>query len=216
MSATDYIYPYDPEYVKDMSAPDYDPHLDLAVNNQVISHKDMEDHKKGVINLSKIRKIYKVVNYSSVYGIGALKLAKDLKITLLEAKKLLKAYWKRNWSVKKVSEDFIVKRVGDQDWLFNPVSKFYYSLRAEKDKFSTANQGTGVYVFDNWVREVLKRRNQLTFQMHDEILLEVKKNKVDDVLPILGDAMKAVNNKLKLNVEIKVDSKDGSNYAECH
>jgi hypothetical protein len=34
-------------------------------------------------------------------------------------------------------------------WLYNPVSKFWYSA-IYKDIFSTLNQGTGVYCFDTW------------------------------------------------------------------
>ena len=36
-------------------------------------------------------------------------------------------------------------------WLYNPVSEFWYSLRSDKDRFSTLNQGTGVFCFDSWV-----------------------------------------------------------------
>ena len=44
-----YMYFYDPEYVKAMSDPRFDPHLDLALFAKVISQDDLDyyqDHKK--------------------------------------------------------------------------------------------------------------------------------------------------------------------------
>jgi hypothetical protein len=89
-----------------------------------------------------IRKQYKVVNYSAVYGVGPPKLARELKSSVTFAKQLLEGYWKRNWAVRKVAEDCVVKTVNGQKWLFNPVSKFWYSLRYEKDRFSTQHSST--------------------------------------------------------------------------
>ena len=47
------------------------------------------------------------------------------------------------------------KSVNGSLWLFNPVSKLWYSLRAEKDIFSTLNQGTGTFCFDMWLGFIL-------------------------------------------------------------
>lgn len=55
-------------------------------------------------------------------------------------------------------------------WLWNPVAEMWYSLRYPKDIFSTLNQGTGVYVFDKWIKKFREKRTQLTGQMHDIIL----------------------------------------------
>ena len=224
-----YMFTYDPDYVEEMSAPDFDPHLDLANRTGAISdydlalYKDNKNDKTLGDNLAKViqeivglRKTYKVVNYSSVYGIGPPKLARALKCTVAAAKQLLKGYWERNWAVLKIAEDCIVKRVNGQMWLFNPVSRFWYSLRADKDRFSTLNQGTGVYVFDSWVKEVLLRRPQLTGQFHDEFCLEVKLGNRDRATKLVKDAMQAVNDKLKLNVKIGCSIDYGHRYSEIH
>ena len=50
----------------------------------------------------------------------------------------------------------------------------WYSLRFDKDRFSTLNQGTGAYCFDTWVKYILSKRPQLTGQFHDEVILEIK------------------------------------------
>jgi hypothetical protein len=224
-----FMYFYDPEYVKEMSVAGFDPHLDLAKRAGAVSADDVslflkyKNDKNLGDNLAKIiefvaglRKTYKVTNYSSVYGIGPPKLARALKCTVKSAKKLLEAYWERNWAVKKVAEDCIVKTVSGQQWLFNPVSKFWYSLRYEKDRFSTLNQGTGVYCFDTWVKEVRKRRPQLTAQFHDEVVSEVRLNFAEKLMDLHKEAINVVNDKLKLNVKLAVDSHKGQRYSEIH
>lgn len=69
----------------------------------------------------------------------------------------------------------LAKTVNNQKWLFNPISKLWMFLKAEKDRFSTLNQSSGVWVFDTWVkfvRESLEKDNiYVILQYHDEILL---------------------------------------------
>lgn len=107
-----------------------------------------------------------------------------------------------------------------QKWLYNPLSGFWLFLKAEKDRFSTLNQNTGVFVFDNWVHQVRKRLKplgiQLCLQYHDEILLYYPKEHKDEVESILRDSMRLVNEKLNLNVEINISIDYGRNYSECH
>ena len=77
-----------------------------------------------------------------------------------------------------------------------------------------------VFVFDSWVFQVRKRLKNLNIglclQYHDEILLYFKKEHKEEVAEILRESMKIVNEKLKLNVEIKISIDYGTNYAECH
>ena len=216
MTKRHYIYPYDPDYVNEMSHPDFDPHLDLAVRSGRASKEDAVAHVRGEKDLGKIRKPFKVVNYSATYGVGAPKLSREMGVTEAEARSLLDAYWKRNWAIKQLAEDSKVKTLGDQMWLYNPVSKFWYSLRFAKDIFSTLNQGTGVFVFDTWISFVRSRRKQMTAQFHDEGVWEIKKGHREKGESLLRWAMEETNKKLALNVRIGIDVKFGENYADVH
>lgn len=224
-----YMYQYDPVYVKEMSVPGYDPHLTIAKRAGAITDDDIAffvankdnpdvtpEIKSRVKKISGIRKMWKTVNYASTYGIGAAKLARDLKISVKEAKKLLDVYWELNWSVKKFAEDCVVKNVNGQEWVLNPVSKLWYSLRSRKDIFSTINQSTGVWVFDNWIREVFKKRRQLTASFHDECIWEIKLGHQDKMKQLVLDAMDQTNKKLNLNVYIGCDVQFGPRYSSIH
>jgi hypothetical protein len=115
-----------------------------------------------------------------------------------------------------VAEVQKTKIVNDQMWLFNPVSKFWYTLRNERDIFSTLNQGTGVYCFDTWLGFILRQRPQLTATFHDEIILEIKQGHRESCTALLREALQKTNKKLKLNVELGIDIHYGRAYSEIH
>lgn len=214
-----YMWPYDPEFVKEMSRVGFDAHLDLAVHAGAVTQEEVDGYiagKKEYAYVKAVRKIYKAANYACIYGVGAAKLARETGLTVAKAKKLIEAYWKRNWSVRKLSEDTLVKKVGNEMWLFNPVSKLWYSLRNEKDIFSTLNQGTGVFCFDSWLRQVIRRRKQITGQFHDEGIWEIRQGHRFDMAAVLISSINSVNDSLKLNVKLGVDIQFGDNYAQIH
>lgn len=175
-----------------------------------------DEQKKLYQKIKSARHKGKTTVYSATYGVGAPKLARELKVSVPEAKNLLDAYWKRNWAVKAYADNAVVKKVNGQDWVYNPVSKFWYSLRNKKDIWSTTNQGCGVFCFDSWIREFRKARPQLTAQMHDEIILEVKQGSREKAAALLQDAIQRVNDKLKLNIQLGVDVQFGARYSEIH
>lgn len=220
-----FMWPHDPEYVKEMMSPDFDPHIDLAVVGNLMTHDEGELYKsadkefegtKVYKALKVIRAVGKKANYTCVYGAGDAAVARAIGRPLAEGAKMKKAYWERNWSVLAIAEEQIVKKCLGGMWLFNPVSELWYSLRYEKDRFSTLNQGTGVYCFDMWIMEFRKKRPQLTGQMHDEVILTVKKGYREQVIKLLKDAVQAVNDKLKLNRELDIDVQFGDSYASIH
>lgn len=241
-----YMYFFDPDYVNQMRVPGFDPHLDIAVLAKMLTEEQAEAHKNKVEDHSQTRGKAKVVNFSGIYGAGPPKIAVAAGIPLNEAKILHKIYWQRNKAVKLVEKSCTIKElnytefekytyevhdevndtievktaykevVKTQMWLYNPVSGFWYSLRFLKDKFSTLNQGTGVFVFDLWVREVRKRGLKIMLQYHDEIVLSLYKGNEDRVNKILQEAIEEVNNKVGLNVPLGVDVQFGNNYAKIH
>jgi len=211
-----YMKPLDPDYVKEMSKDGFDPHLDLAKHAGLITQCDIDKHNSGEKSLKDLRKNYKVVNYSATYGVGASTLARNTGMSESEAKNLLKAFWSRNWSVEAVAKGVRIKDLFGSMWLQNPVSKFWYSLRSDKDRFSTLNQGTGVYCFDNWVKFCRQQGLETVGQFHDEVIALVKRGEEDEVVNIMHNSIKDLNQLLKLNVDLGMEAQFGNNYAEIH
>jgi hypothetical protein len=211
-----YMKPLDPDYVEEMSREGFDPHLDLAKFAGVITQDDIDKHNSGERSLKALRKNYKVVNYSATYGIGAAKLARGTGMSSKEAKALLDAFWSRNWSVEAVAKSLRVRELFGSMWLYNPVSHFWYALRSDKDRFSTLNQGTGVFCFDTWVALCRKNGIKTIGQFHDEIIALVEDGKQEEVAAIMHGAAAKLNEKVKLNVPLGCDAQFGKTYGEIH
>ena len=165
-----------------------------------------------------MRKNYKVVNYSATYGVKEATLSRTTGMKKSEAKKLLAAFWDRNWSVEAVARGVRVREpqgLGGM-WLKNPVSGFWYSLRSEKDRFSTLNQGTGVYCFDTWVKHCRKDGVLTIGQFHDEIISMVKEGKETQEKVSMDDSIERLNDELQLNVPLGIDAQFGKSYADIH
>lgn len=212
-----YIYPLDPEYVKEMQKEGYDPHLSLALSDGAITEIQMEEYTSGISKVIKpVRDTYKTVNYSAQYGAGGPRIAKAAGTEVAKGYALHKAYWSKNWAIKEVARRQRVKTVNDQMWLFNPVSELWYSLRFEKDIFSTLVQGTASYVFDMWIKFIFEEREQLTGQFHDEIILQIRKGFRKECERLVRKSLDKLNDMVQLNVKLAIDVQFGDRYASIH
>jgi hypothetical protein len=159
----------DPEYVKTQMTKGFDPHLTIATIAGLISKEDadwyvwykgQEHHNpeddKRFAKLDEIRATGKSTNYACQYGAGVKTIARTAKVSERVAKKLHEAYHKMNWSIAKIASMTLVKKTSFGMWQQNPINKFWYSLREEKDRFSTLIQGSGSYILDIWLYHAKK------------------------------------------------------------
>ena len=209
-----YIYKYDPQYVEDMNVPGYDAHLEIAVLAGFLTQEQADAHKEGRESYKAIRNKAKITNFSATYKIGADALSRNANIPLKEARKLLAIYWERNKAILSVEKECLITEAGGKRWLLNPISGFWYSLRADKDKFSTLNQGTAVYCFDVWLKYIREQGIKIALQYHDEILFNTK-DKVETEI-IINKAIELTNEQLQLNVPVGCSVQFGENYANVH
>ena len=219
-----YMKPLDPEYVESMDVEGFDPHMKLLVIAGKITEDDYEyfvttkeTNNQRYKTLKAMRSPAKVTNYSSLYGVGKIKLAREAGMTVKEADALITAFWDMNWSIKQVAKEAYVRTLKDGSmWVKNPVSGFFYSLRNDRDTWSTLNQGTGVFIFDSWLLRCRNKGVVFSLQYHDEHLSYVKIGNEHRQKQLLEEAMKEVNDTLKLNVEITSDIQFGESYSHVH
>lgn len=226
-----YLYPYDPDYVSELQDDDYDSHLDIAVLGGLLTEAEAEAYKNGDHSKKAVRSIAKNTNYCAQYGGGKKRISITAGVDDATASNLYEAYWKKNWAIRACSKDQIVKEVLNsneemQKWLYNPISGFWYSLRTEKDVFSTLVQGSAAYCFDTWVSHILADRPEITAQFHDEVVLTVDKghshfNKETHkwegpIVDWLKDCIEETNEFLQLNVKLDIDVQFGHRYSEIH
>ncbi len=231
-----YIYDYDPEYVEEMNTPGYDPHLEIGILAGMLTREQADFYKKyekdkdekghSFIPLPEDKEKYgkikairtkaKILNFSATYKVGEKALARNSGMKRQEASKMLATYWMRNKAILDVERSLQIKEINGQRWLLNPVSLFWYSLRTEKDKFSTLNQGTAVYVFDIWLTYIRRSQIKVAFQMHDEAGINVLVGDEVRVRSGIQTAIEKVNKKLHLNIKIGCSIEFGNSYAATH
>lgn len=211
-----YMWDYDPDYVKEMQSEDFDPHLDIGLMSGIMTQEQVDAYRLDGKTNKSLRHAAKTANYSCTYGASPNRLVFDSGLDLATATSLHDAYWRRNWAITAIADNAHVKEINGQKWIYNPVSRFWYSLRYDKDRFSTLNQSTGVYCFDMWIKHFLTVRNQLTGQFHDEVILTVKKGNEAKAEKLLRWAIDRVNEELNLNVKLDIDVQFGGTYAEIH
>jgi hypothetical protein len=239
----------DEKFVRTQMAADFDPHLMIAGIAGLLSEAEInfykwmkakcpedwcsgdiefykalpvDELKKHFNRVDEIRGSGKSTNYACQYGAGVATIARTAKCSMAIAKKLHAAYHKMNWSIAKIATMMKVKKTSFGEWQWNPISKFWYSLRSDKDRFSTLVQGSGAYILDLWLyhgERLAKKRGLpwvLLGQFHDELVLELDDGRQEDYRQLVDDALQCVNNQLKLNRELACGIDFGYKYSEIH
>ena len=107
-----------------------------------------------------------------------------------------------------------MREIKGENWIFNDVSGFWHSLRSQKDRWSTTNQSTGVYCFDQFVMLVKEAGEKVIGQFHDEVV--VATDNTERTERVLLECKDKLNDKMKLNVPLGIDYATGNNYSEIH
>ena len=177
----------------------------------------------------ELRRNAKAVNFGIVYGISAFGLSEGLSIGRADAKEYIERYFTTYPKVKEYldSEIAFARENGYVKTVFGrrrPIpeihaSNFMRRSFSERVAMNSPIQGTAadmMKVAMNAVYEKLKRnelRSRIVLQVHDELLLEVPKEELEEVREILVSSME---NALTLPVPFLVEAKTGNNWEEAH
>ncbi|WP_050606772.1 DNA polymerase I [Clostridium niameyense] len=203
--------------------------------NLISAFKEHDDiHTKTASEVFKVpldkvtplmRSNAKAVNFGIVYGIGDFSLAKDLNISRKEAKQYIEAYFERYPNVKNYIENIIQKaeNIGCVETIFN--RRRYISELKSKNKIvksagerlamNTPIQGSAadiiklamINVDERLKKEKLK--TTIILQVHDELILNVYKDELQQVEKLVKEEMEEV---LDLKVPLEVDIHVGNNW----
>ena len=219
---------FDRAYVDSVNKEGYDPHLGMCVIAGMITQEEYDDWTiRGIKsdNAKAKRPLGKTANYSLIYGSAAETLARDSGMPLSDAKALYKAYWEVHWYVKAIAKDqYTFHCSKGKRWLINPINGFCYSVRSEKDIFSTLVQGTGSFCFDMWIDNIITTSNErwgksvLSLLMHDEYMSPLKDTpKARELMEKLTfESIEKVNKDYKLRIDLGCDVQFGKTYADIH
>ncbi len=171
----------------------------------------------------------KTINFSVIYGIGAMSLGKSLEVSPGEAQKYIDAYFRRYPGVKsffdKTVEEarkkgYVTTLLGRKRYLPTLTSKnFQERSFAERAACNTVIQGTAADIIKAAMIELHRRLpdeglgTRMILQVHDELLFEAPDREVDRIRKLVPSVMSSV---VKLDVPLEVDTNAARNWAAAH
>ena len=170
------------------------------------------------------RRTAKAVNFGIIYGISPYGLSQGLGISQKEAKEYIDRYFVIYPTIKQFLDSSVeeYKKTNQVTTLFGRIRKFDNVVPKSRDsRFSERAamnmplQGTASDIIKIAMLNVyneLKRRglkSKLILQIHDELILDVPQNEVDEIVEIVRDKMENV---IKLNVPLTVEIDVGKSW----
>lgn len=177
---------------------------------------------------SEQRRSAKAINFGLIYGMSAFGLARQLGIGRSEAQKYMDRYFQRYPGVKRFMQDIreTAKQQGYVETLFGrrlylPDIQSSNNIRqkaAERVAINAPMQGTAADIIKRAMIELDKniqgqRDIYMIMQVHDELVFEVKEDKVEHYTGVIKQVMQ---NAATLAVPLIVDVGIGNNWDEAH
>jgi DNA polymerase-1 len=208
-----------------------DPALVKAYTEEIDIHTLTASKVYGVdteVVTSEMRAVAKMVNFGVIYGMSANGLSTRLKIPYATAKSFIDEYFRnyagvRNW----LDQTLVVAReigyvetlAGRRRYLPDLRSKnFNIRNAAERVAMNMPIQGSSadmIKIAMINMQRILKEsglRTRMIMQVHDELVFDVPENELEQVQPLVRDAMQ---NAMELIIPVKVEMGYGKNWNEC-
>jgi len=206
----------DSEMIKILNVENSDIHSETAARifNQPLNEVNSEMRRKA-----------KEVNFGLIYGMESFGLSKSLDISQKEAKKLIDAYFDQFPKVKGFLEDVVsnaekntyTKTLFGRTRYIRELASSNFQLKAmgKRIAMNAPIQGTASDIMKIAMIKVRAALNNfdnanLLLQIHDEIVIEAKINDVDNVLSVVS---KNMQNAVKLDVPLYVNTKINTSLA---
>jgi len=208
-------------------------------------HQDIHAQTAGLILNKPIttitqdeRRMAKAINFGIIYGMGPNKLSRETNISLEQAKEFIKAYFTKFSRVKEYIEQqkTRAKNYGYAETIMGrrliipDIHNSNQRLRAEAERIAVNMpiQGSAADIMKMAMIRLAKelaainRDQEIPFvrmiiQVHDELVFEVHKDKLDQVKEIVSREMKnGLPEKYRIIIPLAVDMGSGKNWYEAH
>ena len=177
---------------------------------------------------SLMRSNAKAVNFGIVYGIGSFSLSEDIKVSRKEAQQYIDAYFERYPMVKNYI-DKVIKQAEEEGYVTTILNRRRFVPEAqsrnkvvkalgERLAMNTPIQGSAADIIKMAMVRVYeelrdrKLKSSLILQVHDELILNVYKDELEEIKKIVVDEMENV---MKLSVPLEADVNLGNNWYEA-
>ncbi|MBC8293250.1 MAG: DNA polymerase I [Proteobacteria bacterium] len=177
----------------------------------------------------QMRREAKVINFGIVYGMGPVRLSRELDIPRTQASDFIKRYFQRYPAVQGFFDEmleqaratgYVATRLGRRRYLHD-IDSDHGGRRqaAERVATNTPIQGGAADIIKMAMVEVERRLGEsgsgamMLLQVHDELLLQCAVEDEPELAEMLRSAMQSV---AELSVPVLVDVGSGRSWAEAH
>ncbi len=176
------------------------------------------------------RQFAKNVNFGLIYGMGSFRLARESGLTLAEAENYIKEYFERFPGIEDYldrtkrqarEKGFVETLLGRRRYfpIFQARSRANRQMvaRSEREAINHPIQGTAADVIKIAMIRLHKQlkeggyKARMILQIHDELLLEVPKEELDEVRDLVVETMSSA---FEMTVPLKVEVSTGQNWLE--
>ncbi len=207
-----------------------------AFNQDLDIHADTASKVFGIPKdemTQDIRRKAKAINFGIIYGISSYGLAKQLKCSVNEAKAFINSYFNRFPKIRDYMEE-VKNTLHDNGYVETLFNRRIYidggdsknkNIRgfAERQAINAPIQGTAADIIKNAMIQIhrvllnYKQDVSMLMQVHDELVFEIKIDKINDIEKVILPIMEKANLPMvPLKVKLKVDTGYGNNWSEAH
>lgn len=200
-------------------------------------NKDQDIHARTAMEIfglsenevtSEHRRVGKTLNFALIYMQGPFATAKQLDISMSEAKKFIDTYFKvfpkvkpfMDRTLEEARENEFTETMFGRRRYFRNLDSNNKILQKEEERqaFNAGIQGSAADIMKMAMVNLDKRLANypganLILQVHDELIVECDLEIKDEIKKIIVDEM---SNATKLKVPLKVDIGEGPNWLEAH
>ncbi len=193
--------------------------IEAFINGRDI-HAETAKNILGKVSITEEdRRKAKTINFGIFYGLSPYGLSKELSISYEEAEEIIREYFRSypkvrewiNYTIREAMERGEVKTIFGRKRkifeLFHP--KREIREQGERVAVNTPVQGSAADIMKiamiNIYKDIIKNTKdiKLVLQLHDELIFEVKEERVENFLILLKNYMEKVYN-LKVPLEVKI------------
>ena len=199
-------------------------------NNEDIHTKvaaDIHGIKEDEVS-KQMRSMAKAVIFGIVYGISGYGLGENLHISPKDAKMFIDKYYELYPGVKNYMNNIVAEayQKGEVKTMFGRIRKidelkssnFMTRAMGERMALNTPIQGSSADIMKMAMNEVYKKikennlESKLILQVHDEIIIDAKKEELETLKEILKESMENI---VSLSVPLKIDINVGINWYDA-
>lgn len=195
-------------------------------------NKDIHTHTAALIfNLddsqvtSDMRRKAKAINFGIIYGMGEFRLSKEIGVSLNEAKGFIHNYFKQYPEIRVFMDQVVedCKKTGYVSTVLNrkryipTINDKNFVVREQAKRFAMNSpiQGSGADILKlamikiDQVMKEKKMKSKMILQVHDELIFDVFKDELDEMMKIVKDNMESA---FLMKVLLKADGAYAKNW----